>query len=164
MACFSTNLKPILLHLMSALPAYLPSFFQVCHINLASTLLNAKMCYPPFYSSVHGKHCNASAVSFVLYRKDDERDCGEQLCIMDLALRIGMMLVTTCQTLNLWCCLDERMQMRDKEKIKASGWARGISQQQYSKRCQSACDASYTSLHCREPEMSPPHLQSFLKT
>jgi len=36
--------------------------------------------------------------------------------------------------------MKERMQMRDKEKIKASGWARGIFQQQNSKRCQSICD------------------------
>lgn len=36
----------------------------------------------------------------MLYRKD-ERGCGEQLYIMDLVLRVGMVLMTTCQNAEL---------------------------------------------------------------
>lgn len=121
MACFSTNLKSILLHLMSSLTGCLSSFFQVCLTNLESTLLNAKMCYPPFLQSCMIKYRNVFASSLTLYSKD-ERGCGERLYVMDLALRIEMIPMATCRSTELVLLLQLKGECkwgkRKKEKLR----------------------------------------------
>lgn len=148
MACFSTNLKSIL-HLMSSLSGCLSTFFHVCFTNLESTLLNAKMCYSPFLQLCMLKHRNVFASSLTFYSKD-ERDCGEQLYIMDLALRIEMIPMATYPSAELVLLFPLKGEckwgIRKKEKLQNG--QEGFSCNTVASTVRVLITTSHTFLHC----------------